>query len=89
MFATGVISGAVGSQARMKASHIGEVQMIDASDKGRLDKLAGDAQNQLGRIRENLGRALADNTAASATPAAIEAAIGERAHDIPTKARLN
>ncbi|WP_371325303.1 methyl-accepting chemotaxis protein [Dechloromonas sp. ZY10] len=66
------------SQTRLKAAYIAEVQMIDAGDKGRLDKLVGDALLQQARVRESLARALA----AGGTPPAIEAALGKLDKDI-------
>ena len=66
------------SQTRLKAAYIAEVQMIDAGDKGRLDKLVGDALLQQARVRESLARALA----AAGTPPAIEAALGKLDKDI-------
>ncbi|HEY6898918.1 MAG TPA: methyl-accepting chemotaxis protein [Rhodocyclaceae bacterium] len=44
-------------QIQVKTAYIAEVQMIDAGDKGRLDKLLADANQQFGRLRETLGRA--------------------------------
>jgi methyl-accepting chemotaxis protein len=44
------------SQIRLRVAHIASVQMIDATDVGRLDKLTGDAVSQLGRVRENLDK---------------------------------
>jgi methyl-accepting chemotaxis protein len=44
------------SQIRLRAAYIAEIQMIDAGDKGRLDKLSSDALLQLSRIHENLAR---------------------------------
>ncbi|HEX5803034.1 MAG TPA: methyl-accepting chemotaxis protein [Azospira sp.] len=44
------------AQIRLKASGIAAVQMIDAADIGRLEKLTGDAISQLARIRENLDK---------------------------------
>jgi len=40
-------------QIRLKASGIAAVQMIDAADIGRLERLTADAISQLARIREN------------------------------------
>ncbi|MFA7292598.1 MAG: methyl-accepting chemotaxis protein [Rhodocyclaceae bacterium] len=41
-------------QIRLKAANIASVQMIDAADIGRLERLTVDALNQLARIRENI-----------------------------------
>jgi methyl-accepting chemotaxis protein len=40
-------------QIRLKAAGIAAVQMIDAADIGRLERLTADALSQLARIREN------------------------------------
>jgi len=40
-------------QIRLKASSIASIQMIDAADIGRLERLTADAIAQLARIREN------------------------------------
>ncbi|MBU1363240.1 MAG: methyl-accepting chemotaxis protein [Gammaproteobacteria bacterium] len=48
---------AIITQIRLKASHVAEVQIVDAGDKGRLDKLLSDLELQLLRTGETLKRA--------------------------------
>jgi methyl-accepting chemotaxis protein len=48
---------AIITQIRLKASHVAEVQMVDAGDKGRLDKLLSDLDLQLLRTGETIKRA--------------------------------
>jgi hypothetical protein len=70
---------AIITQIRLKASHMAEVQMVDASDKGRLDKLLSDHELQLLRCSETLGRASSgrgDHTAAIEGARAGEAGRG-------------
>ncbi|MFC5300550.1 methyl-accepting chemotaxis protein [Azospira restricta] len=43
-------------QIRLRVANIASVQMIDATDVGRLDRLTGDAVSQLGRVKENLDK---------------------------------
>ncbi len=69
---------AVLSQTRLKAAYIAEVQMIDAGDKGRLDKLVSDALIQYARLRENLERV----SAQSEKNPVIEAALDKLGGDI-------
>ncbi len=69
---------AIITQLRLKASHVAEVQMVDASDKGRLDKLLSDLDLQLLRTSETLHRA----TAGGENAAAIELARGNLEKDI-------
>lgn len=66
------------AQTRLKASYIAEVQMIDAGDKGRLDKLTSDALLQYGRLRENLERV----SAQSEKKPDIEAALDKLGGDL-------
>ncbi|KXB29392.1 hypothetical protein AT959_15625 [Dechloromonas denitrificans] len=69
---------AIITQLRLKASHVAEVQMVDASDKGRLDKLLSDLDLQLLRTSETLHRA----TAGGENAAAIELTRGNLEKDI-------
>ena len=62
------------SQTRLKAAYIAEVRLIDDGDKGRLDKLASDALQQLARVRESLNRA---GEAAGGLPPAVAGAVTE------------
>ena len=43
-------------QIRLKAANIASVQMLDAADIGRLERLTADAISQLARIRENVDK---------------------------------
>jgi methyl-accepting chemotaxis protein len=47
------------AQLRLKIAGIASVQMIDAADVGRLDRLSGEAVADLGRIREGLAKVTA------------------------------
>lgn len=60
------------SQTRLRAAYLAEIQMIDAGDKGRLDKLSSDALLQLSRIHENLARSAKAGGEASAVQQAAE-----------------
>ena len=43
-------------QIRLRVANIASVQMIDATDVGRLERLTSDAVSQLARLRENLDK---------------------------------
>lgn len=43
-------------QIQLRVANIASVQMIDATDVGRLERLTSDAVSQMGRIRENLDK---------------------------------
>ncbi|PKO44631.1 MAG: hypothetical protein CVU31_11990 [Betaproteobacteria bacterium HGW-Betaproteobacteria-4] len=57
---------AIITQIRLKASHVAEVQIVDAGDKGRLDKLLSDLELQLLRTGETLKRAASNGDDAAA-----------------------
>lgn len=60
------------NQVRMKAAHIAEVSMIDAGDKGRLEKFIGDLELQQARCQEALRRAVGNQAEMPETAAAME-----------------
>ncbi len=64
---------AILGQIAMKASHIAEIQMVDAGDKGRLDKLLNDLDLQLLRTQETLTRAAPEGEAKQAIETSLKA----------------
>ncbi len=44
------------TELRLRTSLIAQIQMVDAGDIGRLDRLVTDARTQLERLRESLGK---------------------------------
>ncbi|MBS1161793.1 MAG: hypothetical protein H6R15_4212 [Proteobacteria bacterium] len=66
------------SQIRLKTAAIAETQSIDGGDRGRLDKLLGDARRQYLRSQETLARVAAQ----SGSLPAIAAALGKLDGDL-------